>query len=154
MVAVHLFLSLTFLPNPASLPFLPPTDHRPQNRKHALFHLSPVLIYLRLKRHGAHLWWILRLNFPPSQLPSLPSAQESPPLPCHKALPSSSFSHPHNGFVPLWPTSFPRQRQCVNVSHLRQRKGPLLYLQDPKYYHHLITAILPGWLLGSRLSFS
>ena len=39
---------------------------------------------------------------------------------------------------------FPDRGNVSTCPHLRQRKGPLLYLQDPKYYHHLITAILPG----------
>lgn len=33
--------------------------------------------------------------------------------------------------------------------HPRQRKAPLLYLQDPKYYHHLITAILQANFLAT-----
>lgn len=145
-----LYILLSSPPPTPALPLLPQTiNHLTKNV--AWFHLSPSLVYFRLKRHRAHLWWILILNFSPSQHQSLFQTSEISLSSSATLLSHSPFSHPHNGFIPPPSTPFPDRGTVLACPHLRQRKESLLYLQDPKYYHHLITAILPGQLLGSRL---
>lgn len=59
---------------------------------------------------------------------------------------SSPFSHPHKGS----PThAFLFSQTSARCPHPRQRKAPLLYLQDPKYYHHLIAVILQANFLAT-----
>lgn len=101
-----------------------------------MFHLSPLLMSWDETPQG----------------PSLMSTKSLSPL----VTSFSPFTHRNRLPLPFFPFLTPSPTPACFLSqtparcpHPRQRKAPLLHLQEPKYYHHLIIAILQANFLAT-----